>query len=98
MLVQLLDTLTTREAQDGVDVQSLVGQNLCGSLYLTGFQLSSQHHEDVAVLALMAHPVFVLIVADGRETDVHAQFGGLEQQFLHGQSRLHLIHADEDTQ
>ena len=65
MLRGVLDALASREAQDGVDVQSLVCEDARGTLYLTGLQLTAHHHEDVTVLALMAHPVFVLIVADG---------------------------------
>ena len=61
----VLDTLTAREAQDAVDVQSLVCKDARGTLYLTGLQLTAHHHEDVTVLALMSHPVFILIVANG---------------------------------
>jgi len=98
MLAGVLDTLAACQSQDGVDVESLVCQDAGSPLNLPGFQLSPHHHEDIAVLALMAHPVLILIIADGRETDVYAQFSGLEEQFLHGQARFHLVHADKDTQ
>ena len=65
MLSWILNALTSRQTDDGVDVQALIGNHPGGCLYLTGFQLATHHHEDVTVLALMAYPVFVLIVADG---------------------------------
>ena len=98
MFCGIHNAFTTCQAKNGVDVQSLVCQDTCCRLNLTGFQLSAQHHENVAVLALVAHPVFVFLVADGRETDVDTQFRGLEQQFLHGQTRFHLIHTNQDAQ
>ena len=94
----VLDALAPCQSQDAVYVQSLVGQYARGTLYLACLQLPAQHHQYIAILALVAHPVFVLIVTDGSEADVHAQFGGLEEQFFHHLSRVHLIHADEDAQ
>ena len=79
MLVELFDALTSRQAYYTVNVKSLVGNDSGGSGNLAGLQLSTHHHEDVAVFALMAYPVFVFVVRDGREADVHAQLGGLEQ-------------------
>ncbi len=83
MLVELFDALATGKSQNRVDIQSLVGNDTGGSRYLACFQLPSHHHQDISVLALMSYPVFIFIVADGRETDVHPQFGGFEEQFLH---------------
>ena len=65
MLAWVLDTLSTRQSQDRVDVQSLVGKDTCSPLNLTGLQLATQYHEDITVLSLMAHPVFILFVSDG---------------------------------
>ena len=65
MLRGVLDAFASREAQDGVDVQPLVCEDARGALYLTRLQLTAHHHEDVTVLALMSHPVFILIVANG---------------------------------
>ena len=98
MLSRILDALTTRQTKNGINVQPLIGKDPCGRLNLAGFQLSAQHHQDVAVLALMTHPVLILLVADRRETDVDTQFSSFEQQLFHGQSRLHLIHANQDAQ
>ena len=61
----VLDTLTTRQPEDGIDVQSLISDDTRSSLYLARLQLATQHHEDLAVLTLMTYPVLVLIVADG---------------------------------
>ena len=98
MLGGVLDTLATRHASDGVDVEALIGNDACGSLYLSRFQRAPHDHQDIAVLALVSHPVLVLIVANGREANVYPQFGGLEQQFLHHLTRVHLVHADENAQ
>ena len=65
MLAWVLDALTTRQSQDRIDVQSLVGKDACSPFDLTGFQLASQYHEDIAVLTLMSHPVFILFIRDG---------------------------------
>ena len=65
MLARGLDALAARQADNAVNVQPLVGNDTRGSLNLPGLQLSAQHHQNVAALALMAHPVFVLVVADG---------------------------------
>ena len=65
MFAWILDTLTTCQSKDGVDIQSLVGKDTCSTFYLACLQLTTQHHEDIAVLALMPHPVFVLIVGNG---------------------------------
>ena len=98
MLRGILDALTSRQSENGVDVQPLIGEDTCGTLYLPGLQLPPHNHEDVAVLALMAHPVLILIVADGREADVHVQLRSLEEQFLHHLSGVVLTHANQDTQ
>ena len=94
----LLNALATCQSDDAVDVQSLVGQDACGSLNLARLQLSTEYHEDVAILALMTYPGFVFVIADGREHDVDAQLGSLEKQFLHGKARLRVVHADEDAE
>lgn len=39
VLVELLDALTPGQTQDGVNVQSLIGDDTCGSLYLTRLQV-----------------------------------------------------------
>ena len=98
MLGAVANALTACHAADGIDVKALVSDDTCGGLYLSGFQLAPHHHEDVAVLALMAYPFLVFVIADRRETDVHAQLGSLEQQFLHHLSRMRLLHADEDAE
>ena len=98
MLAWVLDALTARESQDGVDVEALIGKDARGTFNLTGLKLAPHHHEDITVLALMAYPVFVLIVGDGREADIDIEFRGLEEQFLHDLTRIGLVHTDEDTQ
>ena len=98
MLTWVLDALTPRESQDRVDVKALVCKDARGTFNLTGFELAPHHHEDITVLTLMAHPVFVLIIADGREADVDPQFGGLEEEFLHDLPRVGLFHTDQDAQ
>ena len=98
VLTWVLDALTARKSQDGVDVEALIGKDARGAFNMTGLELATHHHEDITVLALMAHPVFVLIVGDGREADVDIEFRGLEEQFLHDLTRVGLVHADEDAQ
>ena len=65
MLCGVLDALTARQSQDGVDVEALVCKDARGAFDMARLQLSPHDHEDVAVLALMAHPVFILVIADG---------------------------------
>ena len=65
MFAWVLDTLSTRQSQDRVDIQSLICQDTSSSFYLKGLQLATQYHEDIAVLSLVSHPVFILIVSDG---------------------------------
>ena len=60
----VLDTLTTRQSQDRVDVKALIGEDAGGTLDMTSLKLATHHHKDITVLALMAYPVFVFIVAD----------------------------------
>ena len=98
MLGGVLDTLTTCETDDRVDVQSLVGNHAGSCLNLACLQLTSHHGKDVTILALMANPILVLIVANGRETYLHTQLGSLEKQLLHYLSGVCLVHADKDTQ
>ena len=98
MLGWVLDALASCEADDGVDVQTLVGNDASGCLNLLGFQLATHHHEDIAVLALMAHPVLVFFIGDRGKADVYAQFGSLEQQFFHHLSRVLFFHANKDAQ
>ena len=50
------------------------------------------------MLALTAHPVFVAVVVDGREANLHVQFRGLEKQLLHHLSRAFLVDADKYSQ
>ena len=97
MLVEHLDALSACQTDNRVDVQSLIGNDARCCCNLARFQLSAHHHEDVTVLALMAHPVLVFVVRDGCKADVHAQFGGFEQQLLHGKARLGIVDADEDA-
>ena len=65
MLGRIFNALTSCQSEDGVNVQSLIGNDACGSLNLAGFQLASHDHENVSVLALMAYPVFILVVSNG---------------------------------
>ena len=65
MFTRILDTLTTCQSQDRINVQTLIGQDTRGTLDLTGLQLAPQYHEDVTVLTLMSHPVLIFIIRDG---------------------------------
>ena len=71
VLGRVLDALAACHTADGVDIKALVGNDAGGTLYLARLQLTTHDHQDVAVLALMAHPVLVLVVGDRREADVH---------------------------
>ena len=88
----------TREAAYGVDVQPLVGNDLCYGLNLACLQSAAQHGEYGAVLALAAHPGIVFGLADGGKVYGHAQFAGLEQHVLHHLSRVCLIDINHDAQ
>ena len=87
-----------RQALDGVDVHALVGQDAGGCGNLVGGQLAAQQRQDVAVLALHAHPVLVLLGTDGIEPHRHTQCGSLEQQFLHDEARMLLLRLAQDAQ
>ena len=41
MFAWILDTLTTCQSKDGVDIQSLVGKDTCSTFYLACLQLAS---------------------------------------------------------
>ena len=95
VLGRVLYALPARQTKYAVNVQPLVGNDAGGSLNLARLQLPAHDHQYVAVLTLMAHPVLVFIVADGRETYLYSQFSGFEQQFFHYLTRVHLVHAHE---
>ena len=98
LLLRVLYALSAREALYGVDVEALLGNEPGDSLNLSGLQLTAQHGEDVAVLALSAYPVLVLLHRDRVELDVDAQFAGFEEEFFHDAATVVLGHTDEDAQ
>ena len=93
----ILDALASCHTADGINIKSLVGNNASSGLNLLSFQLSAKYHEDIAILALMTYPFFVLIVSNWCETDVHVQLGGLEQEFFHDLSAVQFVHSDENA-
>ena len=93
----MLDADAPGEPQDGVDVQPLRGNHAGGGFDLFGRKTPPDERQDVSVLALSLHPVFVLFVLDGLKADVHIQFGGLEEQFFHHLPRVSLVNADENA-
>ena len=96
--LRVLDAHAAREALDGVDIEAVTGDNLCGRLDLTGTEASADDREDVAVFALATGPGLVFVVGDGLEADVHANLRSLEQEFFHNLAGGFVIYADEDTQ
>ena len=92
------DALPTCQSTDGVDVQTLLGNHLCGCLYLCGRERPTHQRQDIAVLALSAYPCLVFVIGYRGKSDVHTQLGGLEEQFLHHLSRVSLVNANQDAQ
>ena len=98
MLVLVANAAAAREAEYRVDIQSLFGNYLCGPCYLTRAEIPSNHREDIAVLALTAHPVFILVVANGHKVNVDMKLSRLEQQFLHHLAGSHLVDSHQYAQ
>ena len=94
----VLDAHSPRQAQDRIDVQSLPGDNLRGGSDLLGRERAPDDGQNEAVFALSVHPSFVFFIGDGQETDIHIQFFGLEEQFFHHLSRVHVADTDKDTE
>ena len=89
---------TSGETPDGVDVESLLGDDFRHGFQLLGREASAQHGEDVAVLALTSHPGVVVFVGDGEEAHVDAQLRRLEQHVLHQRTAVLLVHADKQSE
>ena len=98
LLVQLFNTFPARQTQNRINIKPLISKNLSGRLNLPRLELSAQHSKDISVLTLMPHPILVLIVANGRKADIHAQLRSLKQQLLHRKAALHLVHAHQNAQ
>ena len=92
------DAQPAGEALDGVDVQPLLGHDLGRGLDLRGGEAPADDGEDVARPALPGGPLFVLVVRNRLETDLHAQFRGLEQEFFHHLSGMRFVDADQDAE
>ena len=95
---RVLDAHTAGEAFDGIDIEAVAGDDLCGRLDLPGTEAAADDRKDVAVLALAAGPGLVFVVGDGLEADVHPNLGGFEQEFLHHLPRRFVVYSDEDAQ
>ena len=89
---------SSREANNGVDVEFLVGYEAADGFYLCGLQLASEHCEYVSVFALAVDPVLVLLHGDGVKAYVDAHLAGLEEQVFHHTSGVVLIHSYEDAE
>ena len=77
-----------RQTLDGIDVHPLFGENTCSCGNLAGRELAAQEGQDISVLALHVHPVFVLFGADGVEAYGYTQGGSFEEQFLHDEAGM----------
>ena len=88
---RVFDAHSARKTQNGVDVQSLFRYyfRCCFDLFCR--QGASYDGQDISVLALSAHPVFVFLVGYRCEADVHSKFCCFEQQFFHHLSRCFIV-------
>ncbi len=93
-----LDAHSARQAEDGIDVEPLFGNDFGRCGYLPRRERAPDNRQDVSVLPLSVDPILVLFIADGRKTDVHAQFCGLEEQFLHHLPRVDFVEAHQDAE
>ena len=58
---------------------------------------TAEQRDYLAVLALPGDPRVVRFARNGGETDLHTEFGGLEQQVLHDEAGLLVARLEEDA-
>lgn len=82
----------------GVYVETLRRNHLSRALYVVSRERSAYDGEYVAVLALLCHPLLVVVVIHGLEGYVHANGGSLEKEFLHDLPRTDAVGSDKDAE
>ena len=87
-----------REAAYGVDVESVFGHRARDFGDVARGDAAAQQRDDVAVLALAAHPGVVVGLRNGREADHDAQLRSLEEQLLHDVARLVGGRAEQNSE
>ena len=93
----LVERNTARQAQDRVDIESLLGHDARYGGDLLGRQLAAEHGNDVAVLALHADPLLVLLDGDRLKAYLNAELVGLEQQILHDIARADRVGLEQNA-
>ena len=79
---------TPRKALDGIDIHTLLRQNTGNRRNLAGRQLTSEQRENITVLTLHAHPVFILLRRNRIEADSDTQRRCLEKQLFHDKAGM----------
>ena len=89
---------TTRQTANSVDIEFLLGNDFgcLGNLSCGNF--ASEQSDDVAVFALTSHPLRIVLLVDGAETDIDIQLVGFEQQILHNVARVVSCCFEQNTE
>lgn len=86
-----------RQAKNRVDIESLLGHDARHGGDLLGRQLTTEHGNDITVLALHADPLFVLLDGDRLKAYLNAELVSLEQQILHDIARADRVGLEQNA-
>ena len=93
----LVERNASRQAKNRVDIESLLGHDARHGGDLLGRQLTTEHGNDITVLALHADPLFVLLDGDRLKAYLNAELVSLEQQILHDIARADRVGLEQNA-